>query len=464
MKTKTKRFKLWLIAFISLIIIVPAVWILPFLLEGNAPSINFELESLSIRDSQELSVEVCDSKSGVKKIWIGLLKDGKEITLLKENVNGTALAWGERTLKKSFKFKIEQWKTGVSDGTAILRIATWDYSWRDWWRGNKAYLEKEIIIDTIPPNITILSKFHSIAQGGAALVIYKIFEPCQENGVHVEENFFPGHSGNFGDPNIMTAFFALSYKQGSKKTQIFVKAMDLAGNSSKKGLNCYIEPKKFKKDTLYISDRFLNWKMPEFDVKTSRDSTNPMLDKFFTVNNKLRQANYETAVSVGNDTDKTMHWSGAFLRLAGSATKAGFADHREYQYKNNIVDKQIHLGIDLASVARAPVQASNKGRIAFMDAIGIYGKTIFIDHGFGLFSMYSHLSSFNAQENQIVSKGEIIGRTGDTGLAGGDHLHFGILIHNTFVNPLEWLDASWIKNNITKKLDAVKSKSIGYSK
>jgi len=57
---------------------------------------------------------------------------------------------------------------------------------------------------------------------------------------------------------------------------------------------------------------------------------------------------------------------------------------------------------------------------------------------------------------KIVSKGEIIGRTGITGLAGGDHLHFGMLVGKTFVNPIEWWDTSWIKNNISGKINRVR--------
>ncbi|MCP4215581.1 MAG: M23 family metallopeptidase, partial [bacterium] len=103
----------------------------------------------------------------------------------------------------------------------------------------------------------------------------------------------------------------------------------------------------------------------------------------------------------------------------------------------------------------APVPAANKGKVVFSGIIGIFGKTVMIDHGFGLFSTYSHLSAFDVKPGQIVSKGEIIGKTGITGLAGGDHLHFGMMVHDTFVNPVEWWDAGWIKNNITDKIKKI---------
>jgi len=155
----------------------------------------------------------------------------------------------------------------------------------------------------------------------------------------------------------------------------------------------------------------------------------------------------------GSETD--LLWSGAFLRLPGSATRAKFADHRIYRYKGREIDRQVHMGIDLASVSRADVPASNRGRVIVTKNIGIFGNTVVLDHGFGLTSIYSHLSRILVAPGDLVEKGEIIGKTGATGLAGGDHLHFGMAVHKTFVNPLEWWDSSWIKNNITSKIKKI---------
>jgi len=202
----------------------------------------------------------------------------------------------------------------------------------------------------------------------------------------------------------------------------------------------------------------LNWKLPEFDTFLDQFPKTSPLEKFLKVNRELRQENYKTIVEVGNKTDKRLYWDVAFLRLPKSARQAGFADHRDYQYKGRVVDRQVHFGVDLASIEHSPVPAANGGKVVFAEKLGIYGKTIIIDHGFGLFSMYSHLSSFTVEIGKIVSKGEQIGHTGITGLAGGDHLHFGMLIYNTFVNPIEWWDAAWIENNISSKIRAVKSR------
>jgi murein DD-endopeptidase MepM/ murein hydrolase activator NlpD len=131
---------------------------------------------------------------------------------------------------------------------------------------------------------------------------------------------------------------------------------------------------------------------------------------------------------------------------------ASFAEERTYWNNGKEMDRQVHLGVDLASLAQSPVPAANSGRVVFAGPLGIYGNTVMIDHGCGLFSMYSHLSRIEIEVKKEVKKGETLGRTGFTGLAGGDHLHFSMLVDGVFVNPIEWWDEHWIKDNIEKKM------------
>jgi murein DD-endopeptidase MepM/ murein hydrolase activator NlpD len=179
----------------------------------------------------------------------------------------------------------------------------------------------------------------------------------------------------------------------------------------------------------------------------------PLIEQFLAVNDILRKANYKIIYDACGETDTEIHWVGPFARLPNSARRAGFADHREYLYDGKVVGESTHLGIDLASTAHAPVPAANSGRVALAEYVGIYGNTVVLDHGFGLFSMYGHLSRINVEPDQVVSKNDIIGNTGATGLAVGDHLHFSIMVAGIFVNPVEWWDPNWIRNNITVKLE-----------
>jgi len=456
LKDKRKNIKLWGIALGGVILVITVAWIFAVRLEGGKPSIVLDLKSPYLNGSQTLSATVTDENTGVRRVWIGLVKDGKEAVLFQKDWPGGGLLRGGQVHRESFTIEIEPKKFGLTDGKAILRMVVRDYSWRGWGHGNRTYIEKDVTIDTVSPDINILTRVHNISPGGSGLVIFRVSEPCPQSGVFVGEDFFPGHSGYFKNPNIITAFFALKHSQGPG-VEMFVSAADYAGNKARAGFPHYLKAKAFKNDMIAVPDRFLNWKMPEFDVEMRSDSTTSMLDKFLKVNQDLRRANYLQIIGFTGKTANEIYWKGAFLRLPNSARKAGYADHRKYTYQGRVIDQQVHLGIDLASVAHSPVPAANVGKVVFAGSIGIYGKTVIIDHGLGLFSMYSHLSGFEVREGQSVTKAQIIGRTGSTGLAAGDHLHFSMLVHHEFVNPVEWWDAAWIKNNITGKLDAVKA-------
>jgi len=457
LKEKKKNYKWWLIIFAVIIVTISVMGFLLIRLEGGKPVVILDLPNASIGTARELMISLADKKSGLRKVWVSLLKGGKEITLLEKNYPSTGIFGSGKIHEEPVKVKIDPAGQGISDGEAVLRIVVSDYSWRRWWHGNKTYIEKTVTIDTQIPEIEVLSRVHNLTQGGSGVVIYKISEPCPGTGIYVGNKFFPGYSGYFKDKKVFMAFFALNYKQGPG-TQLLIKAEDQAGNSARAGFYHHIRKKSFRKDTIKISDRFLNWKMPEFEQAFPKGTELSMVDKFLKVNRDLRKVNHKLITELGEKTDKIIYWDKRFLRLKSSAQKAGFADHRVYKYKKRVIDRQVHLGIDLASVAHSPVQASNRGKVRFVGSIGIYGKTVVIDHGFGLFSAYSHLNSYEVQKGQIVSRGDVIGTTGTTGLAGGDHLHFGMFIHNTYVNPIEWWDSSWIKNNITTKIEEIKNR------
>jgi len=451
LKNKKKSFKIPLLILLSLFAAISLIYLLIIKLEGDKPSVTITSDSNYIGESFIFSGTVSDRKSGIRSIWAGILKDGKEKVLIDKQFPSKGITGGGDLFSTSFSISIEPKSLDLTDGKAILRIAARDFSWKDWNSGNLTYIEKEVIIDTKPPRADILTRHHNVNQGGSGLVIFRVSEPDTKSGVNVGGNFFPGHPGYFKDPYIFMAFFALAHNQDTE-TELFVQTTDRAGNHSRTGFYYHLRKKRFAKDSIRISDKFLNWKMPEFNI----DFSGEKIQKFIEINQKLRKKNCGTILSLRNNSGSNIYWKDTFIRLAGSAKKAGFADFRSYRYKGKIIDKQYHMGIDLASITHSPVPAANSGRVVFSDVEGIFGKTVVIDHGFGLFSMYSHLSSIDVKKGQEISRGDPIGRTGTTGLAGGDHLHYGMFIHNTFVNPIEWWDGSWIKNNITSKINDVK--------
>jgi murein DD-endopeptidase MepM/ murein hydrolase activator NlpD len=425
-------------------------------LEGEAPKVEIDLPFAHLGRSQELALSVSDADSGLRQLWVGLLKDGRESVLYDEAFPSAGLFKGGTAHDTSVKIPVAPVDLGFGDGKAILRIVVRDYSWRGWWKGNKIYVEKPVVIDTRAPKIEVLTSAHNINQGGAGLVIFRTSEACSESGIQVGDQFFPGRAGYFKDPQVHLAFFALGFGQG-RDTSIQLTAVDLAGNPGKGGLNYHIRRKKFRKDRINISDRFLNKKLPDFDAAIRQKSALSPVDQFLFVNRDLRKANYQKITEICRSSDNQMRWQGVFLRLPNAANRARYADHRTYYYKKKEIDRQVHLGIDLASLANSPVPAANGGVIVFAAPLGIYGDTVIIDHGFGLFSMYSHLSFIAVKVGDKIAKGASLGRTGSTGMAGGDHLHFSMLVNTTFVNPVEWWDKKWIQNNVQSKIEQVKS-------
>ncbi|MDY6822394.1 MAG: M23 family metallopeptidase [Thermodesulfobacteriota bacterium] len=447
-KTGKKRFRRVVLGGLLSVMLVAGIYCVAVNMEGTDPAVEFSGFNEFIGPDTTFTVRVSDAKSGVKSVWIGLLTGGEEYTLVDRAYPPA------EGLDETLTVQIDPAELGIEDGTAMLRIVARDHSWRGWMHGNRTYIEKDVTIDTRRPDVQVLSRHHYINQGGGGLVIYRVSETETRNGVKVGQEFYPGYAGRFSDSSIHLAFFALRHDQG-KDTKISVSATDRAGNTGVGGFYYLIKSKPFKKDRLNISDRFLNMKMPEFQLQDTYDT---LVEKFVAINSGLRKENMARVREVCQDTAPTLHWGGDFVRLPNSARRASFADHRDYFYNDRKIDEATHMGIDLASYANSDIPAANSGRVIFGDRIGIFGRTVIIDHGFGLFSMYSHLNQVDVTSGQMVEKGETIGRTGTSGLAAGDHLHFGMIVDHTFVNPVEWWDATWITNNITSKIDAVASR------
>ncbi len=455
-KEKGKRLKLIFVILLGIAIIGPGGWFLWTKYEGRAPEIKLDLQKNVLGAVTEISGTIEDDRSGVRKLWVGLIKDGDETVLLEKSVDTGAGQSPDAGQTVPFNITINTKKLGISDGPAVFRMAAWDHSWRNWWKGNHSYLEKELVFDTQAPRLTVLTSQHNLAQGGSGLVAYRLSESCEKSGVYVGEEFFPGYSGYFDDNAIYIALFALPHDQGAD-TDLYVKAVDAAGNTARSGFYHYIRERQFKTDVIPISDRFLEWKMPEFQDEMGPSEDASLVDKFLYVNQTLRKKNNQALLATGKRSDPNFFWAGEFGRLPNSARRANFADHRAYTYNGENIDRAVHMGIDLASIRHADIPAANAGKVVFAGDIGIYGNTVVIDHGFGLFSVYSHLSRINVQEGDRIAKDEVVGNTGTTGLAGGDHLHFGMFIDHVYVDPVEWWDATWIKHNITSKIDNIES-------
>jgi len=280
------------------------------------------------------------------------------------------------------------------------------------------------------------------------VAVYTLSEEPAQTGVKVGERIFPAYRQPSGT---YVCFFALPWNLAPATFVPKVLAVDRAGNERTVGLFYHVNAKTFPADKINVTPQFLESKIvPDFQ-QFFPEFTSP-LELFLKVNRDLRKENLAKVFEVGQQSAAAPLWAGTFLRQPNAAVPGNFAQPRTYLHNGLIIDHQTHLGIDLASTAHAPVPAANAGKAVFAADLGIYGQCVIIDHGLGLQTLYGHLSQIDVKVGDALAKGQIIGRTGTSGLAGGDHLHFDVLVSGQQVNPIEWWDPSWIKNNVTDKL------------
>jgi murein DD-endopeptidase MepM/ murein hydrolase activator NlpD len=336
---------------------------------------------------------------------------------------------------------------------------------------------RDIQVRLEPPRLAVISTHHYVNHGGSEMVIYRATPADAQSGVRVGEVEYPGFAlpgaGSPGpgdsrsgdaDPGVRVAFFALLFDQ-PLKTPIAAYARDEAGNQAQATFVDNVFEKPFKHSHIDLDDSFLNRVVPEILEHSPELKIPPpaagadMLPAFLKINGELRRINSDEIAALGKTTARTRLWHGPFVQLGNSQVEAAFADHRTYFYKGKEVDRQVHLGFDLAVTSHVAIVAANDGKVLHASWLGIYGNCVIIDHGMGVQSLYGHLSSFDVHVGDIVTKGQTIGRSGMTGLAGGDHLHFTMLVDGHAVSPVEWWDAHWIEDRVERKLREAGSSS-----
>lgn len=451
-KTKVNRRRvLYAFGFIVFLIILLFVgWFFTISFEGEKPFISLEPLPEFFTKIQEFNLNIMDRKRGLKRLTISVKQGGREINVLKKEFpfNGLLNRQGVHEYKQ--KIFIDPLVLNLAQGRADLYVQVWDYSRRGGGDGNQSLIQHKMIVDTIPPALRAISRQHNVNMGGTCLIVYQTSSDAKESGIFVDDHFSPGYPINDkSQEGIHVSYFAIPYN--ASNPEIYLWAKDMAGNTSKTTFYVHVRKITFRHENLNISDRFLERILPYFSFYPFDPGLND-IDKFLVINNDLRNENHKTFVEFAKTPDPDQLWEGPFLRLKNAATMARFADHRSYYYQRKKVDEQGHFGVDLASLPNSPIQASNNGKVVFADRLGIYGLTVVLDHGQGLASTYSHMSKINVTPGQEVKKGETLGFTGRTGLAAGDHLHFGIMVNGVFVNPIEWFDRHWIEDNISRKL------------
>ncbi len=378
----------------------------------------------------------------IKTIEITLFQDGQTVELLKDAPENT---------QKTYVLPVKPKELKLRDGSAVMSI-----------KATAGFLkeishELQVFIDTVPPVLEIQRAPTVIQQGSAGFAVLRVKNaddvyiklndlrfPAFKVATDKKESDKPDQEGSIeqkkNEFEIYRVFFPAPFD--IKKGSIFyAMAEDKAGNERVRSLSTRLKMKDFKSSSITIDDVFIQSVVtPLLNVAEISDP----VEAFRTVNEQWRKESVEKIIEIAKTTENEVLWKGRFLQMRNSKVMARYGDKRKYVYTGKVVSRSAHLGYDLASYRHAPIQAANSGIVRYASELSIYGNTVIIDHGLGLMSIYGHLSELAVKEGWQVEKGEIIGKTGATGLAGGDHLHFGILVHGYEVSPLYWWDTKWI--------------------
>ncbi len=420
---------------------------------GGVPDIEIEPAAHAIGRRTPVKIVVSEPKRGLTWINVELEQGGKKAVIEDKSYPYSSQfnPWDDKTEQDTLLVEVgSRSLPGLTGGSATIRVTA--HRAGTWLRHPDSEIhEIRLPVQLIPPSLQVISTQTYVSQGGCEAVVYRVGESAVRDGVRSGSWWFPGHPLPGGGKQERFALFAVPYNMAKPDARLL--AEDAAGNIGERAFIDRFFPKPFKTDDIEITENFMAKVVPEILSQSPEIADRgSLLENYLAINRDLRRADDGILKTLSQKSKPEFLWNRPFFMMPNGKVMAAFADRRTYLYEGRVIDHQDHLGYDLAVTRQAAVPAANDGIVVYARYFGIYGNSVMIDHGYGLQSIYGHLSSMSVTEGQEVNRGDIIGRTGETGLAGGDHLHFSTILQGLPVNPIEWWDSHWIKDRIARKL------------
>jgi murein DD-endopeptidase MepM/ murein hydrolase activator NlpD len=390
-----------------------------------------------------LSLRLRAARGGVRDVELRLKQGQARVVLAQQSFQAAAAE--ERLL-----VTVEAAKLGLREGAATLEILARDGYWRPLRVDDQPAATVQVTLDFTPPTLEVVSSTRYLSRGGGGVVVARA-KGAARLGASVGGVVFPSFPAAEADSGLRVIMIALPW-DFPDSSPVTVLAEDEARNSATRTVPAEIKGRRFPAGIVELSDEFLARKLPELLPERGAIPPDQAVAAFLTVNRDKRREAEAMKGQLAAKTQPRPLWEGAFLQPRNTKVFSNFAEKRSYRYHGQEIDTQVHLGYDLASVKQSPVPAANAGTVVFAGPLTIYGTTVVVDHGLGLQTLYAHLSSMAVKGGDEVKKGQELGRTGTTGLAVGDHLHYEVLINGVSVTPLEWWDAKWIRDRIVRPL------------
>ncbi|MGD0579686.1 MAG: M23 family metallopeptidase [Bryobacteraceae bacterium] len=410
------------------------------------PSLDLPSSVTAIGAATPISVRV-SAPHGFRRLAASIEQNGVRYPVFENTQPARRFLWQRHVSDAIVHFTAGVRSTpSLKDGPARLIVEATSNDFR----ASTASAIRTVTVVTRPPALSVDSEQHYLYLGMADLVTFSVSGYWTEAGVRVGEQRFRAWPMPGGKPGFFS-LFAFAWNM-PPQTVPLVYATNPAGNEVTGGMVIRFPKKeqpKYRTRDMAIDDRFIQKVISELDPTGSGDP----VTRFLKVNGEMRRANNQALSDLRLKSEARFLWSQPFRQQRNSQVESNFADVRNYMYQGKKIDQQVHLGYDLSVTQHIGVEASNDGRVVYAAPLGIYGNCIVLDHGYGLQSIYGHLSEIAVHEGDLVKQGQILGKSGQTGMAGGDHIHFSMQLDGVQIDPKEWWDAHWIKDHVASRVD-----------
>ena len=406
----------------------------------------------------QFRLRVSDAGAGLESVLVRAQQAKRKIDLFSKSYPVNAPGEDE------IEFSVAGQEQGLREGNVLLTVRAFDRSFFS----NKTTKTLELPVDYRKPRLEVLSAQHNVNQGGVEFAFYKLMDgTAVQSGVQVGEQRFPGvparllNPGFEDMPEVFFSFFAVPSTYNAEGDAVTAFAANRVGNVNLAPFYHHLIPHRFRKSEVPLGAYYLRSKLEELYLNYGKAAEDLPLDEaslaalFAKTLQSLHRAEDKDFLRFSGESVQQQLWKVPFQRPVGGGIKTAFGERLHFTCNGNDAGEEVHGGVDLATSLRNSVYAVNDGKVAYAGYFGSYGNTVIIDHGFALFSLYGHLSSVKVEAGQMVQQGAEIGRSGTSGFASGDHLHFEMRLREVPVNPAEWWDTRWINDHIVAKVHQI---------
>lgn len=436
----------------------------PSFLDETAPVVTLQQAPLGIgADAVSLKISVEDPGAGLDQVLVRISQRNEPIELLRKSYQES------HAHDETFEVQINGKQLNLREGNAELQILAFD---RSLW-SNSASISKSLPVNFAKPHISVVTPQQNAVLGGSELVFYKVLgKKPRLQGVVSKSALYPGFPAREWDPtfksydNLYVALFPIptSFKPDTEKMKIVVR--DEIGNSTWAPFNYRVHQRRWSSFRLSIKEQDATRLRDRLATYAQKAGIHPQQES--TLAGELREllrvvtASDDALIASALKVPEAKRlWSGSFLKPVASAPANSFGDVQTISVGSTEVLKGNAAGVRFPVSSRTVVMAANGGQVAFAGELGALGKTLVIDHGFGLVTVYGHLSETSAPLGSLVAKNQPIGRTGSSGFAASEEVYFEVRLHGVPVSPNEWWDERWVTDHIDSKLAFVRTEVVG---